>query len=617
MNRILTLLGICLFGLPLAAQDFTASPVQRSEPGARVVLHETVEDWNAQMLITRKVHVPQNADAEALAAVKERVASGAISTPEGVRSGNAPKPLLPNKFLANDFNGSIPNDNDLAISRGGQIASVTNTLFNIYDVSGNQRLSRSLSASRGNQLPGVTSFMYDPRINYDPRADRFVAVWLAGDDSVSSRIVIAFSLTNDPAGAWNFYALKGNLRPGAVNVWSDFPQIALSNDELFITSNLFENVINGGNSYRAVGIWQIQLAQGYAGQPLVYRTFTNPNIFSLTPVQGSPDSYGPNMYFVTKERITGNRITIFEMTNTIAANGTLSAGINYTSPVTFVAPPQANQKGTTRLLNSGDGRISSAYRKDRKIHFVFGSAVDGKPGIFYGRINLSSVGLTFSTLSALQIGSDSLEFGFPSINYAGTTRANFSQSSFIFFNFASPEHYPGNGAFYINPDDEVSEPVLSIEGQNFNFLNGYAGPNEPFRWGDYTDIAVRLPGEAWTAGYYVRSNNRNVTWISQFAENPSTATDRRPEPEQQLLAYPNPAMDLIHFEFGVERPGVYTARIFDGQGREVRNLIHRRLLAGDARISFNTALLPNGVYELVVDGEEGATPLRKRFVVQH
>ena len=86
--------------------------------------------------------------------------------------------------------------------------------------------------------PGIPGSLndYDPKVIYDPMEDRFVLIFLLGNAPPSTYIVTCFPETSDPTGDWNVYFLDGD--PFSTGHWSDYPAIALSEEELFITINL-------------------------------------------------------------------------------------------------------------------------------------------------------------------------------------------------------------------------------------------------------------------------------------------------------------------------------------------------------------------------------------------
>ena len=102
-----------------------------------------------------------------------------------------------------------------------------------------QRKSLHLFASAAGLSPvgNQNNFKYDPKIIYDPEADRFIAVLLNGTNQFNW-IVLGFSQTNDPAGTWNIYKLYGDY--DADTTWFDYPAVAMTHGEFFLTGNKLE-----------------------------------------------------------------------------------------------------------------------------------------------------------------------------------------------------------------------------------------------------------------------------------------------------------------------------------------------------------------------------------------
>ena len=132
---------------------------------------------------------------------------------------------LGTNFFANPFGNSTPTDNDIAISDSGVIVSTINTNIYIYD-------TKTSTASPLKSLAAFTSPVnskhqeFDPKVMYDPKADRFVLMCPVGFVDTTSKIIVGFSQTNDPNGNWNLYTLPGN--PLNNNLWSDYPMISMT-----------------------------------------------------------------------------------------------------------------------------------------------------------------------------------------------------------------------------------------------------------------------------------------------------------------------------------------------------------------------------------------------------
>ena len=83
-----------------------------------------------------------------------------------------------------------------------------------------------------------------------------VSYWcLNGFDPLYQLYHRCLSQTNDPAGLWNLYALPGN--PKDNDRWTDYPMIALTEGELFLTGNLIIPGEPWQTGFSETLIWQM------------------------------------------------------------------------------------------------------------------------------------------------------------------------------------------------------------------------------------------------------------------------------------------------------------------------------------------------------------------------
>ncbi|MEM6261574.1 MAG: hypothetical protein AAGI38_03630, partial [Bacteroidota bacterium] len=571
-------------------EEIIKHPLQQVEPLGVFEPLKVTEDWAYGLRNTEKVHAQGSA----------------------ARSNVTPPQLL-NGFEAGSST-SIPNDNDIAISRDGMVVSVTNSILEVYDPNG--VLLNRVSLNAFGRTPSRNSFKYDPRVMYDPNRDRFVVLYLNGSNSNVSQIVVAFSQTQDPTGLWRVYALDGNLRPGGQNVWCDYPAVGMSNDELFITGNLF---LDNQQSSPGTGIWQIDLESGFNGPVLKVQPFFLGGAFSMVPVRGGRNTYGPEYYFVRRDRgnIAQGGVVLHTLTNTIDNGGIFTTPVSLRTNLTSAPPPEARQPGSSILLSSGDGRLQAAYKEGDRIYYAGGVAANGgRPGILFGTIRISPLNPTFSRADAQYISSDSLDIGYPSMVFGGCTSSDGVSSTILGFNISSPNHFSGAGVVFIDTLGEASPVLITSEGEGAIRF----GQNGVSRWGDYTGMASRFPGEAWMSGYHILAGGQNATWITQVLSNCRTAgtttSVEDPEVSISLQVFPNPTHDMVYLTFEVPENGFYESIIRDLTGREVKRLVGDQLVTGTVRAGFNATMLPNGQYFLVLE-KDGRPVGGKSFLVQH
>lgn len=558
------------------------------------------KNWQVEIANRKRVPAPHEVFSSYTQRVKEQLnqAKETISYPSSIQSRElAPSPEQLAGFHGNDYNGSHPNDNHIAISTNGKIVSVSNSQFCVYEPTGNLLRKSSLQAFA--DTAGGQRIKYDPRILYHPIQDRFAAVFLSGTYSAHSQIIVAFSATASPEGAWHLYSLPGTPPELATHVYADYPQIGFSTTELFISVNLFGD---NDDLYGAC-IWQISAIKGFGGDSLELKAHILPGIHSLTPIHGMPKLHDAPFYFARKSALQGaDNFQFFEIRTALSNGGLMAPAVTLSSGTNYFLSPDNSQKGTNQLLNNGDSRLQAAYRIDSSCYFVMPTRDRNKPAIYLGQLKLDANGIANSNLSASIITHDTLELAFPNLTYAGYSSGQKKHAHAITFNYSSPFHYPGNGLVYIDTSGRVSPFSLNTQSQTFT---GSGDVNVPFRWGDYTGIASRWPGEVWTAGYYIRADGYNSSWLSQVkvGNNPLMNVHENGKPSSPpWRMFPNPAKDHVKLEIEIQEPGIYTIEVFDLQGKKIGQLLNDKLWPGKASLEFSTDQLTKGLYFIRISG---------------
>lgn len=569
------------------------------------------ENWDVVFKTVEKIHVPgidarkdrvRELKAEANRLHDNLVAEGDLD-PHSQKTAALWPPTLGTHFFGNTYGGGDPADNALAVSAGGLMISGNNTRFHTYNETGTETSAKSFIqfAAAG----GVsTGFTFDPKCAYDPTEDRFVVAFLNGGQASSSRVIVGFSQTNNPAGAWNVYAINGNVNN--LGVWTDFVQIGLNSNELFVTGNPFTNA---GSSQGAV-IWQISKTEGYSGATLNPVQHYVPGSFSLHPVQGGATLYGPNMFFLESELGSGNSVTLHQITNSIANNGVLNNGVGFNLDVSYSIPPDADQRGTGINLRTNDTRVQSSYFENNRIEFVLNSAVNGRAGVYHGTGIISPFALSFSSFTGRLISIPDLDIAYPSVAYAGQMDVSGYNHTYVAFNTSGAANFPGFAAVY---SDENGYSAHTVIREGVSFIN-----SADQRWGDYADICERTghPGEVWATGTFGNSGNQQRTYIGQLLPPQPVATTPIVDMGTQLEVYPNPTAELVKFNFPVEVAGEYKVVISDLQGKLVKTMVQDWLSPGKALFSFNATYLPAGTYIVSVANNE-VQLFSEKFVVAH
>ena len=351
-------------------------------------------------------------------------------------------------FEGNLYNNRIPNDNAVAISDDGILMSCTNNRVVIYDTEADTLMDTGYLQDFVMQF-NVTASRYDPKMIYDPNEDKFILTFLVGTHHLNSKIAVCFSTSNNPMDAWNVYLLPGD--PLLTDHWTDYPAVALSEDEFFVTGNLLADNQSWQTGFNQSIIWQIDKQSGFGGDAsLTNQLWTDIyddtlKIRNIHPVRGARKLYGPNQYFVSNKNFSAESDTVYliELTDKISSSSEQLNQTLLSTPDHYFMSPSGRQS-IAKLLATNDSRMLGAIRDDNWIQYVHNSmdTATGTAAVYHGTID----GFETSPVVSGVILSDSVkDFGYPNIASTGIDPDD--KECVIAFNYSSPVDTNGVGCF--------------------------------------------------------------------------------------------------------------------------------------------------------------------------
>lgn len=563
----------------------------------------TVVDYYPS-LINIYHHVPASEygnKKEELNRLREEFNKGNQAPVEKKTRATAVSPTIVKGWQGNTANG-VPNDNDIAVSNGGKVLSVVNSNMIVYDDTGAVLHSRSLTTLF---IPIDTfSYISDPRVLYDPNEDKFVLVCFSGALSTESKILVAFSQTNDPAGNWNVYDLNGASFNDST--WSDYPIIALSDKDLFMTFNQVKDNVSWTVGFKQSVIWQISKQEGFAGNPLQYTLWSDIKynggyLRNICPAKYQTTTMGNNMYFLTLRNVAASNDSIFvtEITDSkVSGNAQLVQKLLIT-PTPYGFPPNARQKkigaNPRQYLMTNDARVLAAVYENDYVHFGSNTiTANMNAGVYLGTIK--NISTATPIVKGDIITSTAQEFGYPAMAYLGQ-----DHKMLYTFSHCYTDSFPGTSVMYKDANEDYSA-IQSIK-NGLSTINMISDSNE--RWGDYTNIQkmYNTPNRTYMAGSWAQANSMR-TWIG-IVDNidfpnaiPSISTIR------QSSVYPNPTMNkrfTVRFSVTENQPMDFD--LYDATGKKVTKLVHAYVKSGDNEFSFSVDALPAGQYVLQISGK--------------
>jgi hypothetical protein len=265
---------------------------------------------------------------------------------------------------------------------------------------------------------------------------------------------------------------------------------------------------------------------------------------------------------------------------------------HYVIPTTTYSPAaNANQLGSTCMLDNGDCRSLSGFYLDGTIHFVFHSDIgNGWNGINYNRLTVSN-GTNVSSMIGIE---GSYDYSYPAIASIGNGIAD--QSVIIGFLRSGSDIYPQVRAINCDNSMSWSSSILVKEGDDFASYTS----NSIERWGDYTGACRKYnSGNVWINGMYGNFENEWDTWIAEISTG-QNGVEENLDLNSEIKISPNPVYDNYSLEFSLEKPIEIEIIIIDQNGQIVKSLYSGFAYSGKNKFSFNKGMLPAGMYYLEI-----------------
>ncbi len=458
-------------------------------------------------------------------------AAPATAVPRAASSGLAPtaSPLLANfngtssrDSALTNFNQEFePPDQGLCVGNGF-VVDMVNSAYTVYKPNGS--VVAGPFNINGPFGEGLTQFTSDPRCYYDPSTNTWFAtiLFISGGDfgplGNTSHLDIAVNSPNgptvnghpgDPTNPWVVYQID-TTDPGGNGCpcFGDQPRIGIDSHNLYVSDDEFS--INGPQ-FDGGEIYAFSKKDLVALKPAVHFVrFPHLRVGGTTPLApqpalttGSPSaeyllgSLDPNGTF-------DQRLALWAMTNTsaVSTGGKPTLSSLVLPSEAYGVPPNAEQQGTTSLLNTGDDRMQQTQFINGSIWGELTTAltIPGDPaeraGAAWFRVHPHLTGGKLDSASKLlQQGYVAVKgryFIYPALQVApdgGAAMVGTLSGSDLFPSAAFTTLTPGGTAF---------GPVRIAATGSTNY-----DPNAT-RWGDYSWAVIDPSGASiWLATEYV------------------------------------------------------------------------------------------------------------------
>jgi len=344
---------------------------------------------------------------------------------------------------------------------------------------------------------GGHSFIFDPKITYDPYDKRWIFICAASNKNINSAVLLAVSQTSDPTGNWITYNLDADP---ANQLWIDYPSIGFNRNWITVGGYMFN--LPGGSNTQVSRVWVINKADVYGGLTTNIPFFDRSDYFHIVPTI----TYSPTentMYCVSKSNNDSENsgfVRLFSITGTASAPAfNLLNEIN-TGPswsTTTINGPQLNS--STRL-NLGDDRILQTVFRNGILwfgHNVFLPATN--PTTCSSEI-VAINPVTQTSIENIRTAVDANNMtAYPSVAVNQRNDLFFGYTTFSNTNYARASiHYRrfGEGFFFYHYK----------AGEDWYVKIDPADPLNRNRWGDYSATFIDPEDDitAWTVQEYAR-----------------------------------------------------------------------------------------------------------------
>jgi len=436
--------------------------------------------------------------------------------------------------------GYIPPDTQGAAGLSSYVEMVNNR-YAVYSSTGNA-LNGTPTATQSSSLDafwqnaGVTPIgaAFDPRIVYDPTAQRFYASALdfgpkdAAKNNNSNDILLAVSKSSDPTRGWS-----GILIPGTTptdHFFVDYDTLGYNGDGVYVAVNNFgssasaDGPVSGGSSGDAPAnpgesilvVPKASLAaQTTNGTSFFYNNDYNSTGFTAHPVvdQDSVNGFSGTEYLLSAFSDTTNKLS--SITGT-AAMPTLNTSGGFVMVTARTDPPTASQPNGDNTIDAGDTRFDSSVVKVKgELWGVQDISVNGHAGLNLVRMNAA----TGQVISETQIADPAHDYyyGSVAVNGQGQLVVGYTRSGSTEFasSYASVGTYTATSVTFADP------LLLKAGGGDYDIQYG-AGRN---RFGDYSETTVdpNDPSKFWTvqewaSGLNTTSGPDHGAWSTQITE---------------------------------------------------------------------------------------------------
>ena len=432
----------------------------------------------------------------------------------------AQSPAVSASFLAlGDDNTTIPPDTQGTVGPK-HLMTTLNSQVRIQNKDGTVASTVSMNTFWSSMSVGEA---FDPRVVYDPYANRWIFSAGADPQIASASILVGVSQTSDPTGKWNLYKIKADA---GGTLWADFPTLGFNGKWIVVQANMFSDA---SDAFSHSNIWALNKANLYAGGSGSYTLLKSTAGFTQFPAV-TYDNQITTEYLLELWNGSIGQLRLSTVTGAVG-NEVLTVGVAFPSTgaiwqesggVTNFAP----QLGSVLKIDLDDTRILNCVYRNGAVWaaqtvYLPGTGTPTRSAAQWWQID-TSAGHIGRVLQRGRIDdpTNNFDFAYPSIavNKNGDAMVGYSR-------FGASQYASANYAFHAAGDAAgTNEGDILLKAGEGPYYKDFGSHDN--RWGDYSNTAVDPANDSdlWTIQEYASFSSNWGTWWGQLALASSSPT---------------------------------------------------------------------------------------------
>ncbi len=431
--------------------------------------------------------------------------------------------------------GWNPPDPHVAVGTDHVVVVVNSSIAVFHKESGSP-LYQVTSQSFFAPVSPPSTFIFDPKVVYDPFEDRFIILFLCTNDVSQASYLVAVSKTGDAMGEWWLYNLDATLTGDIpADVWPDYPGLGFDySDAVYITSNDWG--FTTGFQWSKIRI--LKKAELYSGAITGWHDFwrmrynNNETAFTVKPAVTLSDAGGE--YCLSNVWYGANFTTYWKITDAGTDDPTIQLMPQVNLIASYTPPPNPTQPYTSATLQAIGPMTQDVFFRNEKLYTAFAQSFNWGSGYV---ASLRLIGIDVATASPFLneiYGADGKHYFFPTI------ATDYRDRIYIVFSVSGSEDYPS--IFYVDAYEKDNTSHGLKIGLN------YFGSSGPTRWGDYGGISVDPSQKSvWIFHEWATANHAWSTWIGQAPGEPTEPGHLSPA-DSALVPLPDIVLEWEDFQ---------------------------------------------------------------------